>query len=363
MSTHHTIVSELENALSHGLAARRGEALRHITNLFVEGASDYSEDLVDLFDQVILRLAAEIEVEARVVLAERLAPIPNAPPKVIHALAFDDVVEVACPVLEQSERLDDTALVRSAETKSQRHLLAISRRRSLGEAVTDVLIQRGDREVAVSAAENRGARFSAAGYANLVRRSDGDDRLTVLVGTRPEIPRHHFLKLLSIASDRVRSRLEATNPQAADEIQRVVAQVANRIKARVICHSREYAQARALVEPLHANGRLGEPELESFAQAGRFEATVVALALLCEVPIEVVERAILQERSELLLILMKAIGLSWSTVKAVLSLRSRECDIPGHELEQNLASFERLKVATAQQVLKFQRARAKCAAS
>jgi uncharacterized protein (DUF2336 family) len=59
-------------------------------------------------------------------------------------------------VLEHSECLDNATLVENARTKSQRHLLAISRRRSLDDVVTDVLVERGDRSVLLSAAANPG---------------------------------------------------------------------------------------------------------------------------------------------------------------------------------------------------------------
>jgi len=60
---------------------------------------------------------------------------------------FDDNIDVARPLLTHSERPDDRALLASASTKSQLHLFAISQRKSLSEAVTDVLEERGDRSV------------------------------------------------------------------------------------------------------------------------------------------------------------------------------------------------------------------------
>jgi uncharacterized protein (DUF2336 family) len=86
-------------------------------------------------------------------LSIRLAPIANAPPRTIHKLAFDDEIEVAGPVLSQSERLTEAALIESAKLKGQDHMLAISRRRTLGEAVTDILIERGDQQVLLSTAQ------------------------------------------------------------------------------------------------------------------------------------------------------------------------------------------------------------------
>jgi hypothetical protein len=60
-----------------------------------------------------------------------------------------------------------------------------------------------------------------------------------------------------------------------------------------------------------------------------------------------------QERSELLLIVCKAVGLSWTATKSVLQLRNRGLVVPAQVLEQHLASFERLKAATARQVVRF----------
>ena len=59
-----------------------------------------------------------------------------------HEATLDSAIEVAGPVLSHSERLDDPILVESAMTKSQDHLLAISRRKALAEPVTDVLVEK-----------------------------------------------------------------------------------------------------------------------------------------------------------------------------------------------------------------------------
>ena len=151
------------------------------------------------------RLVNTIEAKVRAKLAHRLAPIANAPTNVIHMLAFDDDIEVASPVLAQSPRLDDRDLVTAGRNKSQQHLFAIAQRPALSETVTDVLVERGDRDVVHSVVRNVGARFSDAGFRMLVRRSAGDDALATEVGLRSDIPRQHFLVLLDKASSAVRA--------------------------------------------------------------------------------------------------------------------------------------------------------------
>jgi uncharacterized protein (DUF2336 family) len=63
----------------------------------------------------------------------------------MRTLAADDEAEVACPVLVQSEQLDDPTLVATARAKSQEHLLAISRRPSINPPVTDALVEQATR--------------------------------------------------------------------------------------------------------------------------------------------------------------------------------------------------------------------------
>ena len=96
-----------------------------------------------------------------------------------------------------------------AQTKSQAHLQAISARQMLGEAVTDVLVRRGDREVARSVADNRGARISETGFFRLVKRAESDGVLAEKVGLRPDIPPPMFRELLTRATAVVHQRLLA----------------------------------------------------------------------------------------------------------------------------------------------------------
>ena len=52
-----SIIPELEDAIQHGSPERRALMLQQITALFIDGAEDFSEDLIDLFDDVLSRLS------------------------------------------------------------------------------------------------------------------------------------------------------------------------------------------------------------------------------------------------------------------------------------------------------------------
>lgn len=353
------LLDELEAALASGTNLRRIEMLTRITDLFVGGAVHYSQDQIGVFDDVMLRLVATIEAKARARLSHRLAPVANAPIHVINMLAFDDDIDVAEPVLIQSERLGERELLANAVNKSQRHLAAIAQRKTLSEALTDVLVERGDRDVVQSVVKNTGARFSDAGFRMLVKRSTGDDALATEVGRRPDIPRQHFLMLLEKASSAVRARLAAENPLASAAVEGVVAEVTGGIRNDVRNASRDFAAAQAEVERQNRLRRIGEAEIYQYARERKFEETAIALSLLCDTPIDVVERALLDPGAEIILILAKVAGLSSTTTKAILLLRAADRGMSANDLEQALGSFNRLQPDTARRVLGFFRTRVK----
>jgi uncharacterized protein (DUF2336 family) len=165
------LIDQLEGVLASKDVSRRAEILRRVTDLFVVGSGKFSEDQVELFNDVMGELLENVERAARAQFGSRLAKLSDAPPKTIRDLAFDDAIEVAGPILQHSERLDDHALIEIAKAKGQGHLLAISGRKVLVEAVTDIMVERGDQAVVSSTARNGGAQFSDFGVSTLVEKA------------------------------------------------------------------------------------------------------------------------------------------------------------------------------------------------
>ena len=349
-----SLIFELEDSILRGSAGRRVEALRRITDLFLAGAEQFDEAQIALFDDVIGRLASAIETEARAELAVRLAPHGEAPPELMRKLAQDDGIEVAGPVLTRSPRLTDDDLIDIARTKSQAHLLAISERERISPPVTDVLVARGDSQVMYAVSANAGARFSEPGFSCLIDRSGNDERLQLAIGQRRDLPPQLFQVLLERATETVQRRLLAiTAPHHSADVQRVLADVANRIGAVVAPTRREYIQARRAVAEMRVRGKLGERELVAFANAGRFEEMLVALSQLTGVALEVAERLVLGGRTDPILILGRAADFNWPTVGAIIRARPGFRQIDDAALKTAATQYECLSHQTAQRVVRF----------
>jgi len=349
-----SLLADLQTALTHGTVARRVETLRRVADLFLFAPAAYSDEQIALFDDVFQCLLLQMEQDAKALLAERLAKVAQAPAGVIHTLAFDDTIEVAAPVLAHSEKLNEAALVRNAREKSQGHLLAISKRKNISHAVTDVLVERGNDDVVESTVNNPGAEFSDNGYSRLILRAEGHDGIASCLGMRP-IPRHFYLQLVAKASRSVRDRLNQANPHYAAEVAAAVKDIAVHASA---AKAEDTVRAQTLVKLLHSDGRLNEAQVAAFAEHGRIEEVSTSIALMTDVPILTVENMMIEPRAEGLLVLAKVAGLSWTTVEKILKARHAVCD---RAVSTNVGEYQEhfnlLRPATAQQVLRFYRMR------
>ena len=346
-----SFLDDLEEAVARGTPASRARALWHTTDLMIAGS--FSDDEIWTFGEVVTRLADEIEVAARAQLSERLAHFDNAPVNIIHKLAFDDAIEVAGPVLRDSKQLETYALVANACTKSQAHMLSISKRETLEERVTDELVKRGDQDVVKSVASNTGAKFSDFGFLNMVQRAEGDSILAEQLGLRKDIPRHVFQQLIAKATADVKKRLESERPDMARQIQSSVTELGGELQSKFGPASRSHFVAKRTVTTQHRLGNLNESSISSYARSHRVEEVTIGLSLLCSLPGDLIERTLLDKNREMLLILCKALGFSWDTMMALLFLGAKDHRITASELRTLESDYDRLNVETSRSVLSF----------
>ena len=266
-------------------------------------------------------------------------------------------IYVAGPVLKESKRLEPYAMVANVCLKSQSHLLAISKRETLVEMVTDVLVTRGDQEVVTSVASNKGARFSENGFRHMIEQAEGDAVLAERLSLRQDIPRHVFEQLVAKASDEVKKRLQRERPDMVKPIQSTVADVASELKSKLGPVSKSYAVAKQAVTALHRQGKLNENSISGYARTRKVEEVAIGLSLLCALPEELVDRALSDANRETLLTLARALRFSWDTTMSLLFLGARDHRISSTELKDLKDDFGRLNIETSRAVLKSYQSR------
>jgi uncharacterized protein (DUF2336 family) len=348
-----SLIPGLDEIVRRGDPKRLAEAARQIAELFLLRAAHLRSAHVDLFDGILIGLVPHAEIAQRTELAERLSLLGNAPRALVGQLAGEDEISIAGPLLRRSVVIDDRTLVEIARAKGQSHLLAMSERPTVSADVTDVIVRRGDREVVRRAAGNAGARFSHAGYSNLIKRAGQDAVLTLTVGRRDDLSSSQLKQLLDGSIDIVRRRLfEVVGPGRQLAIKQAMSGITG--APQVVDTGRDFAPAQRAVLALHRGGDLNEAALLGFAKSHKYEEAVAALCAMSGVKIATLDRLISGDRHDPILILGKTIGLEWVTVRALILLRLGPSRMASPaDIENARLNFVRLMPSTAARVVSF----------
>ena len=347
------LIADLEDAMGNGPPSRRAAMLRKVTDLFLAAADQLNDNQIAVFDEVLVRLIDSAETCSLVELATTLSELGTAPMAVVRRLARHAEVEVATPVLAVSCRLSERDLTEIAMSRGLGHLLALARRKALGEALTDIVIGRGNTDIWKVLANNSDARFSANGYAILVSKAKKDAELAQGLALRADIPDALLQQLLKHTSHAVRVRLLKVAPaEIAEKIRTVIAAVIGETEAGAP-KPFDLGQAEHVVHQLSRAGRLVDQTVKRFAIDGEMAKVVAALALLSAVKTEAIVPLLHNARPDGLIVATRASRLDWSTASMILRNRLPGSSPSEAELAAAKAAFDSLQVSAAQRAIRF----------
>ncbi len=188
--TPQALLAELDTTLPQASESWCSSVLHRIADLFVGSAEAYSDQHVAVFDAVMGRLIPKTDRHALAQLSGRLAAVDNAPINVLGSLARHLDMAVCGPVLDQARTLPDRDLAEIADRdRVDPGLLArIAARPQLGEAVTDILLKRGNRAIQRTVIDNPNARISEGGFARVIMGLGGDKSLATAIAARDDVP-------------------------------------------------------------------------------------------------------------------------------------------------------------------------------
>jgi uncharacterized protein (DUF2336 family) len=197
MAEAQTLITELDAALHKLPDARQLVILNRVTDLFLVGVDNYSDEQIAIFDEVICRLIENIGTPALIELSARLASASRGPANTLNRLSSSDDIAVSGPTLERATGLTDQDLLTIAGKTGQKQLAAIAGRAQISESVTNVLVERGDAAVSRKVSANLGARISETGFVKLINKAKKDRELATAISSRNDLPEElvPFLKL------------------------------------------------------------------------------------------------------------------------------------------------------------------------
>jgi len=183
------LLADVEEALRSASTQTRGRIFIRITELFLHYAPALDDEAVTLFGEVFLRQTNGVDTDALAEASARIAPLRNAPKRLIHTLSRHGVAEVAGPVLTHAPSLTSSELIAIAGYSTPEHQIAIAKRNRLDEQVTQTLIEIGHPAVMNQLCINPGAKFRLPDFGTMLGRAQADDRARVLMRTPVKVVR------------------------------------------------------------------------------------------------------------------------------------------------------------------------------
>ena len=165
-----------------------------------------------------------------------------------------------------------------------------------------------------------------------------------------------LIALLEAASSKVRAKLEAANPQMVAAIRDTVSDVATAMQREVRKGSRAHAVAVREAKRRFNVRPITEASVHGPAHAQDFEKTVVAFARLGVFPVDLVERALLDEGEDML---AKAAGCSWTTAREMLVMFAANRRLQPDDITVAFERYRKLSQQTARNIVTFYERRMK----
>ena len=169
-------------------------------------------------------------------------------------------------------------------TQGQPHLRAVSARPGLTEAVSDVIVERGDDETLGVLVRNDRAALSRWASETVVERATANPELQAAVVGRRSLPLDLLNEMYFVVEGRLREHILARNASADPAaVEAALASARTRLAARAEAEPEDLAEALAEIDKLASRHRLTAPTLLGFLRSSQRTHFTVGLARLAEV--------------------------------------------------------------------------------
>jgi len=291
-----------------GSSEKRRALLRELTEHFF-GAPTRTATEDNLYGAVLAKLADDMEIAVRAELSSRFASAADAPHALIRRLANDEA-SVAGAVLAHSPVLTDEDLLGVVRKHGQDHLRAVSARPSVSEAISDVIVERGDDETLGTLLRNDGARLSRKASETAVERAKANPGLHDATVSRAGLPADLLNDMYFVVEARLRNQILEQNARMDPSLlDAALAAGRARVATDDGALPADYSECLAYVEELKAAGQLTPQMLARFLRSGGRTSFLIALAQLSDVDFHTARQIVDRRELDALAVVCKAADL------------------------------------------------------
>lgn len=272
--------------------AGRETLYRDLWRMFEDRSAELSDAERALMSEIMRRLSRDIEMSVRRRLVEQLATKSDAPRELVLMLA-NDTIELAYPILMESDVLRDPDLIEIVRYRTHQHQLAIASRHKISAAVSQALADTGDEDVITALLSNHSAEISFDLMDYLATESERVDQFQAPLIRRPDLPGPVARRMCAWVSAALRQYIVENFEIDVEGLDAEVSAAVDTMAGRADDLTPNLHDAsQRLIEKLHHGGQISHGFLVKTLQQGEITLFEFGLAKLSNLRLPLVRRII-----------------------------------------------------------------------
>jgi uncharacterized protein (DUF2336 family) len=264
----------------------------------------------ELAADILIDLMRQAERDLRAAIAQRLATMDDVPLRVMLSIARDEI-DVAAPLLEHSESLNELDLFYVIKNTGAAHWRVIAKRKQMTDDLIMTLAQTNDYETALNIAENESLFLSEEVASVLVDLSMEQNDLAVPLARRNDVPKAMIQAIYNEVGDVIRQKLDGVLSKAdlmavdqtVEELSRGAAVTKHGIELPTKAQIQEAKAAKA-------KGVLNTKMLINTLKRKQTASFIAQFCVLTNLPVKRLLKALQETSGQKLAIVAKAFGFS-----------------------------------------------------
>lgn len=313
----------------------RADVVHKITHQYDD--NDFNSVEKDLAEQILRFLMHDAEVQVRKVISDNLKHNDVIPRDIVLGLAHD-VEEVAIPILEESIVLSEEDLINLIrESQDTFRHVAITKRDSVSDDVSNELINTKNEDVVDSLLLNDGASINEAGLSRIVDQFSDSKKIAESLISRDSVPVTIREKLMAQVSDSLKESLKQKYQIDVEDVIEVVEQSREIATLKMIKPDASIEEVDSFIIHLHQTDRLSSSMVIHALCLGRLTFFIASLARLADIPYHNVITLLKDVDGMGFKSLYEKVKFPSSVFDAVQLVTKACLDITGDNVEQSIA--------------------------
>ncbi len=257
-----------------------------VAQLLPELRPEQNEKVTEMAFEIMKKLAVDQDKEVRFTLAKAASALGTIPKSIAMTLAEDTDDNVAMPILEFSELLDDEDLERLIlGGLANARLSAVARRNALSENLSETIVRTEDSTAISSLLSNPSANITDGTFDILLDDANVNPNLLDMIAVRDVVSESTLLKLARMASGALLERIKQRENLGADLTREISIRIKSK-QAEAVEHAPQTDEERIEeeIERLYQEGSLTTERVMSAVREGQHDFVTTALAKIAGVP-------------------------------------------------------------------------------